>query len=125
MSHTGVYDVGWRLAARRKTASFPDTLESLSERNGAESALRSVAAFRRQPGDERRQLERVDGLGDVRVEARLERERAVLRARVGRERQRADQAALAGTQGSDLADQDIAVVARHPDVAEQHVRPPA
>jgi len=34
--------------------------------------------FRHQAGDQCRQLERVDGLGDVGVKARLEREGAVL-----------------------------------------------
>src|SRR5262245_51399774 len=124
MSHTGVYDVGWRRAARRKTASAPDTRQSLSERNGPKSALRSVALFRSQPRDERGQLERVDGLGDVRVETRLERQHAVFRARIGCERQRADLAALVRAEGSHLADQDVAVVAGHADVAEQDVGPP-
>src|SRR6267142_3387875 len=100
------------------------TERELIRRGGATSVL-SVAPLRSQAGDERRQLERVDGLGDVGVKAGLERERPVFRPRVRRQCQGADLATLVGTQRPYLADQDVSVVTRHADVADQYVRPPA
>src|SRR5207245_8806051 len=86
---------------------------------------RSITPLRGQAGDERRQLERIDRLGDVSMKASFEHEGSVLGPRICRQRQGTDLAPLPGTERTYLANQDVSVVARHPDVADPHIRPPA
>ena len=58
-------------------------------------------------------------------EAGLEREGSIFRSRVRRQRQGSDLTAILGAECPYLADQHVSVIARHADVADQHVRPPA
>src|SRR5688500_13510618 len=65
-----------------------------------------------------------EGLGEVELEARGERAAAVFVARVGGERGRGRLAAALGRERAHAPDERVAVLARHPDVAHQNVRPP-
>ena len=59
------------------------------------------------------------------VKASLEREDSVLRPSIRRQCEGADLAALFEAERPDLTDQDVSVVAGHPDIADEHIRPPA
>src|SRR5262245_20283660 len=126
---------GWRVLGSRSHAEHPRPLAR--PRPTAGRVLRPAARreeslahdqFLAAPGgqdrDQGRQLRGVDGLGHVGVEPRLQRAEAVLGPRVGCEGERGDLAAFWRAERADLADQHVAVVAGHADVADENVRAP-
>src|SRR5207249_1710750 len=91
---------------------------------GAGGCRRSRSRRLGDPRHYRDQLVAVDRLGDVHLKAGRQRLPPVLEARVGRQRDRCDRAAVPCLLRADPADERVAVLAGHTDVGQEDVRPP-
>src|SRR5689334_21213666 len=77
-----------------------------------------------EPGDHGYELARADRFGDVHLVPSVERLFAIFVARVGGQSRCWCSAAFVMRERSDAIDKTVTIFVRHPDVAEDDVRPP-
>src|SRR5437867_9205268 len=121
----GVASSSARPATRAAIAAGPAAIIAPPARScGAGGCRRSRSRRLGDPRHHRDQLVAVDRLGDVHLKAGRQRLSPVLEARVGRQRDRCDRAAVPCLLRADPADERVAVLAGHADVGQEDVRPP-